>query len=140
MLQKTLRKYILFIRLKLLGYWKLHCLINKYGGTYTIKEVAIYLHVSMSEVMLMKGNNMLLAYSRLNILYFPVWQFKDNKVISGFDVLLQKLCDSTAIAKIRFFLLFDPTLGMTRIEAVHNDYKLNLLMEKADDFDNHGVP
>lgn len=135
---KALRRYIVFIRLKLLGYWRFHNLLNKYGGAYTRREVAAYLHISTSEVMLMKHNNKLLAYSRLNRLYFPIWQFKDNKVLSGFDMLLHKLCDSTATAKIRFFLMFDITLGMTRIEALHNGYNLNQLVEKAESFDIHG--
>ena len=140
MLHKTLRKYILFIRLKLLGHLRFNRFINKHGGTYTRREVAAYLHISMNEVMMMKHNNKLLAYSRLNRLYFPVWQFEDNKIVSGFDILLQELCDSTEFAKIRFFLLFDPTLGMTHIEALHNGYKLNWLIEKAKCFDKHGAP
>ena len=136
---QSLRRYLLIIRLKFLGHLRLHRLLNKHGGCYTKKEVARYLCVSMDEVMAMNHSGELLAFCRFSRWYFPVWQFKEHKVVPGFDLLLQRLCNFTAFSKIRFFLLSDPLLGMTRIEALRNNYKINQLIEEADCFYIHGA-
>lgn len=132
---KVVRNSLLLYKLKIKGHWRFYFFMKKHGGCYSLNEVATYLHISMDEVTAMASNNQLLCFKLYFRQRFPIFQFHDHKVILGFDVLIQRIKYSSPYSKIRFFLAQDIELGMSLIEALRSNYDINLLLEKANNFD-----
>lgn len=137
----TLAKYIgntiLKFKLTIKGHWRFYFFMKKHGGCYSLHEVATYLNISEDKVTTMVSHSQLLCFKLYFRRKFPVWQFKDDKVVSGFEQILRRLKYSSPFSQIRFFLCEDVELGMTPIAALRTNFNIHLLLNKADDFDMH---
>lgn len=109
-------------------------LLTEHGGVYTDAEVADYLRVSVDRVHECIENGRLIALEEDGETRIPAWQFQEHKTLPHLDDVLSLLKTSDPVAVIRFFVTFDPDIGMTPVDALRNNTKLDVVRLRARQF------
>jgi len=119
------------------GCHRFNKLLEKHGGIISLAEAADLLGITRNEVQVLLRQNKLIGFSENNVYYFPVWQFANGKVVPRFQKILNELVGFSTLAKIRFFLTMDLTLGSTRIKALQHVENFEEILGKAKTHDIH---
>lgn len=107
--------------LRLKGIRAKHELLEKEGGVITSSQVAEILGITRQAVDKRRKQGKILAVSLGKRSYiYPVWQFSDNGVLTGFDKVMEKLDDFDAWMKFIFMLNPNDRLNnKTPLEVLH---------------------
>lgn len=88
------------------------------GGSISAEEAAKELGMSKVAVLKRYQKNKLVAWreEKQNAIRFPIWQFKDGKVLDGIEAVLDKLSDGALddAGRLLFFLSNSRALGGKR--------------------------
>lgn len=109
-------------------------LLTEHGGVYTDAEVAEYLGVSVDRVHECIENGRLIALEVDGQTLIPVLQFHEHEILPHLDDVLSLMETTDPVAVIRFFVTFDPDIGMTPVDALRNNTKLDVVRLRARQF------